>query len=360
MSSQQFRAINLKQDTLDIIERMNTILAEYSGQKLSARQIYYRFIGGNYLPNSWIDVTYNAKQGLPPDTKNTPKNYQRLIAMLVSARYAGLIDWEAIEDRGREPKVPGEWESINEIVDIAVEQFRLPRWSNQPKYVELWVEKDALAGVLGPIARRNHVPLVVNKGYSSASAMKAAAERMLEACDVALQVQCDNCAEDFDYRTPDGTCKGCRTKTNPMFRYNFRSGEREGEQVDEIEKEVVVLYLGDHDPSGKDMIRDIKDRLAEFGVPNLKVDSIALTTAQVRKFNPPPNPAKITDSRAAAYIAEFGNQSWELDALPPRELNRIVEQAIARNVDREAMDAVIERENVQRERVRAAIERSRE
>lgn len=339
MSEQQFRSTNFRPDTRARIAQAASIIAEYGGQKLTARQVYYQFVARDLIPN-------------------TPRSYQNLTSMLTDARYAGLISWDSIEDRGREPDVPSSWDSIDELVDAAVNQWRSPRWRDQPKYIELWVEKQALAGVLAPIARRNHVTLMVNKGYSSASAMKASADRMLEACGVTVEVQCDNCASDFDYRDDNGKCKYCDEKTNPAFRYNKVDAE-EREEVEDVEKEIVVLYLGDHDPSGKDMVRDIRDRLTEFGVPNLKVDAIALTTAQVRRFNPPPNPAKLTDSRAQAYIAEFGNQSWELDALPPRELNRIVEQAITRNVDRELMAAAIAREDVDRERVRAAIERSR-
>ena len=196
---------------------------------------------------------------------------------------------------------------------------------------------------------------MVNKGYSSASAMFASAQRMLEACGVErVEAVCDNCGAYADDRSPGGKCNACEAKTNIVTR------ALDGDGMDEFEKEVVVLYLGDHDPSGNDMVRDIKDRLTEFGVPNLKVEKLALTMAQIRRFKPPPNPAKLTDSRATAYIEEFGNQSWELDALPPRELNRLVEEAIARNVDEELMDAAIARENADRKRVRAAIERSRE
>jgi len=337
MSKQQFRVTNFKGDTLARIKQANSIIAEYGGQKLTARQVYYQFVSRDLIPN-------NAR------------SYQNLTAMITDARYAGEIDWNAIEDRGREADVPSEWDSVDEIIDASLRQYRSPRWRDQPKYVELWVEKQALAGVLAPIAWRAHVPLMVNKGYSSASAMKAAADRMLEAvgCE-RIDIVCDGCgvfADDHE----GNVCNACETKTG--IEVHAFKGEFWGDEA--FDKSVVVLYLGDHDPSGKDMIRDIRDRLTEFGVPNLSVESIALTTAQVKKFNPPPNPAKITDSRAAGYIAEFGTKSWELDALPPRELNRIVEQAIARNVDRSMMDAVIAREDDERDRVRAAIERSRE
>jgi hypothetical protein len=341
MSEQQFRSTNFRPDTLARIAQARSIISEYEGQKLTARQVYYQFVARDLIPN-------------------TPRSYQNLTSMLTDARYAGLVDWDVIEDRGREPDVPSEWDSVDQIVDASIRQFRLPRWSDQPKYVELWVEKQALAGVLAPIASRFHVPLMVNKGYSSASAMKASADRMLEACGVTVQVQCDNCASDFDYREANGACKDCGEKTQPMFRYNYASGDDEGNECEDVEKEIVVLYLGDHDPSGEDMVRDIRDRLTEFGVPNLKVDKIALTMTQIQRFKPPPNPAKITDSRAAAYIEKFGNESWELDALPPRELNTLVERAITRNLDRPLMDAVIARETAERERVRSAIKRSRD
>lgn len=286
---ESFREINFRAETLKRIEQANAIIAEYDGQRLTARQIYYQFVSRDLIPN-------------------TPRSYQNLTSTLTDARYAGLIDWDAIEDRGREPDVPSEWDSIDEIVDAAIRQFRLPRWSDQPSYCELWVEKQALAGVLAPIARRHHIPLMVNKGYSSASAMKGAADRLLAAAD---------------------------------------------------RDEAIVLYLGDHDPSGEDMVRDIGDRLVEFGVCNLKVRKLALTMEQIRRFRPPPNPAKLTDSRAAAYIAEHGPQSWELDALPPRELNRIVESAIAEIVDEDLMAAAIARENAERARVAKAIAKSR-
>ncbi len=355
MSKQQFRTTNFSEDKLAIMLKADAIVAEYGGQKLSARQVYYRFIGDNLLPDSWIDVEYNRKRNLPDDTKNTEKNYQRLIGMLVDARYAGLISWDAIEDRGREPRVPGEWSSVDEIVDAAVEQFRLPRWRDQPRYVELWVEKDALAGVLAPIARRWHVPLVVNKGYSSASAMKAAADRMLEACGVSARVQCRECAADFSYRCADGRCRDCGEKSKAMFRYD----DPDGNEAVSIDRDVRVLYLGDHDPSGEDMVRDIRERLEEFGVPNLEVEKIALTMPQIRRFNPPPNPAKVSDSRAKAYIEKYGDQSWEVDALPPREMNRLVDAAIASNVDQKLLDAIVAIEDAERRRVRAAIAKSR-
>ena len=294
MACQTYRSTNFRAERLARITQALEILADYPDQKLTARQVYYQFVARGLLENS-------------------ARSYQNLTALLTDARYAGLIDWDAIEDRGREPDSPQEWENIDDLVETALRAFRLPRWKGQANHVELWVEKQALAGVLAPIARRYHVTLMVNKGYSSASAMKESADRMRLACGME-----DNDEED-SHRKP------------------------------------IVLYLGDHDPSGEDMVRDIRDRLVEFGVHDLEVRKLALTMEQIRRFNPPPNPAKTTDSRAGAYIALHGAQSWELDALPPNELNRLIEAEFREVLDTRQMNLVIAEEDAARTRLRKAL-----
>lgn len=347
MTARAYRSLKLQQSTLAIIDAANGFIAELDGQRMSLRQIYYRFIGTNAFPSSWIDEAYNRDKGLEWDTKNTVKNYKRLGGILNDGRYAGLIDWEAIEDRVREPDIPSEWETIGEVADAAVRAFRLPRGAGQPNYIELCVEKDALAGVLGPIARRWHVPLMVNKGYSSASAMKEAADRIIEACGMELTFSCPHCEGDgYDKFLDDKDrqrCGGCNALWDPRAR--SEPGSREPH----------VLYLGDHDPSGEDMVRDVRDRLVEFGVTGLKVHKIGLTMEQVRKYKLPPNPAKVTDSRAAAYIEKFGNKSWEVDALPPREMNKIVDASIRDLIDVPMYEAVVEEETRQRELLKKAV-----
>ncbi len=284
---QQYRTINFRTESRDKIEKLLTILDDYPDQKLTARQVYYQ-----YVARGWLD--------------NTVKNYKNLTSLLADARYAGLVDWHVIEDRGREPETPSEWDGLSSLVESALHAYRRPRWEGQTSYVELWVEKQALAGVLAPIARRFHATLMVNKGYSSASAMKESADRFVE-------------------------------------------------KSDSLRMQPILLYLGDHDPSGEDMVRDINDRLVEFGVEDIDVRKIALTMAQIRRFNPPPNPAKLTDSRAKAYIKKFGDQSWELDALPPDELNRLVTASFDSIIDREKMDEIIARELRDKERLREAV-----
>jgi hypothetical protein len=163
-------------------------------------------------------------------------------------------------------------------------------------YAELWVEKEALAGVLEPIAEEYHVTLMVNKGYSSASAMYASARRLL---------------------------------------YHGSRKER-----------VTVFYLGDLDPSGEDMVRDIEDRLGLFtrdALP-LKVIKLALTSDQVTTYSPPPNPTKLTDSRAQDYIDKFGHECWEVDALEPKVLRQVISDEFDAILDRPTMDDIVRQE----------------
>jgi hypothetical protein len=110
----------------------------------------------------------------------------------------------------------------------------------------------------------------------------------------------------------------------------------------------IVFHFGDMDPSGRDMSRDIVDRLELFTRSELRFERLALNMDQVRQYNPPPNPAKITDSRANGYIAEFGGESWELDALEPAVLEALVRNAIESVVDQDLMDEAMEEQTKHR------------
>lgn len=283
-----YRACAFTAESRERIATADAILTSYAkeGLRLTLRQLYYQFVAHHALPN-------------------TERSYKNLGELVSKARLAGLLDWEAIEDRVRQPQEARHWSSPAEFADLAVAAYRLPRWEGQDHYAELWVEKDALAGVLSPLAREYHVTLMVNRGYSSQSAMYESAQRFLAADRPSL----------------------------------------------------ALFYLGDHDPSGEDMVRDVADRLEMFGVQDLEVRKLALTMEQVRQYKPPPNPAKMTDSRASAYVAEHGRQSWEVDALPPQVLQQIIRRAFDAIVDREAMDAIIEREDRHKDALRRAAKR---
>lgn len=232
---------------------------------------------------------------------NNDKEYKRLGETISNARRAGLIDWDAIVDRTRYLRKPSSWLTPAEIVDSAAASFRLDPWRNQKAYVELWFEKDALLGVFERAAEKYRLPYFSCRGYGSDSELWGAAQRI-------------------------------KAKNEDEY------------------KNCVVLHLGDHDPSGIDMTRDIEDRLHLFGA-HVAVERLALNMSQVREYNPPPNPAKETDSRFADYVEKFGDESWELDALEPTVLVNLVNEAAARYVDTRAWNKVIKQEAEYRERL---------
>jgi hypothetical protein len=161
---QAYKSINFRRDSLERIKLCNTIVREYmdAGLRLTLRQLYYQLVSRNVVPN-------------------TEKSYKALGNLVSDGRLAGLIDWDAIEDRNREPVIWAEYANVQELVEETQYRYRLPRWEGQDNYVELWVEKAALAGVLRPLASKYHVTMMVNRGYSSQSAMYESAKRFLEA-----------------------------------------------------------------------------------------------------------------------------------------------------------------------------------
>lgn len=287
MAVECYRDKNFKAASRVLIERCNSIIEDYTGQglRLTLRQLYYQLVSANVIVNE-------------------EKSYNNLGNLVSDARLAGLMDWDAIEDRVRQPRKSSEWDTIADLVDSALYAYRLPRWKDQEWYVELWVEKDALAGVLSPIASEFHVTMMVNRGYSSQSAMYESAKR-------------------------------------------YKAQQDDG-------KRLALFYLGDHDPSGEDMVRDVADRLAMFGVEDLDTRKLALTMTQIRQYKPPPNPAKVSDSRAKAYIEKYGDSSWEVDALPPQVLAKIIRTALIDVTDMDAMESVKAQEKLDKKRLRDA------
>jgi hypothetical protein len=261
------------------------ILDEYAAQgfDLTLRQLYYQFVARNYIPNR-------------------DNEYDKLGTLINNARLAGLIDWNQIVDRTRNVRARPHWSSPADIIKSAASSYAIDCWSNQPEIIEVWIEKDALVGVVEPTCREHDVALFSCRGYTSSSEIWRAAQRHL--------------------------------------RYTMNG------------KRVRVLHMGDHDPSGIDMTRDIRDRLELFcehaGYDAPRVERIALTMEQVKEYEPPPDPAKVTDSRFTSYWAEYGNESWELDALEPRVLTGLIEEHIAGIIDGGLWNIRLKREQEER------------
>lgn len=258
---QCYREINFKRATLQMIETLNGIIGEYmsAGYTLTVRQLYYQLVARDIIPN-------------------TDRSYQYITRVVNDGRIAGLIDWDAIEDRTREFISRSRWTNPKDIFLASAKQFHTDPWLTQEYRPVVIVEKEALVGVFQRVCHDYDVPLLAARGYPSASVMR-------------------------EFVTT---------------------------QVLTSEQEVVMLHFGDHDPSGIDMTRDIDDRVELFcdGMRAGILRRLALNTDQVKHYKPPPNPAKQTDSRFVRYKKKFGTQSWELDALNPQLLSNLARDAI--------------------------------
>ncbi len=267
----KYVARKFKAESLKVIETANAIITEYQAQgfELTLRQLYYQFVARDLIAN-------------------TSKSYDNLGNIINDARLAGLVDWLAIVDRTREMKKNSHWNSPREIVEAVAAQYQIDKWEGQKYRPEIWIEKDALVGVVERIASELDVPYFSCRGYTSQSEMWVAGQRLIEWRDAGY--------------TP------------------------------------VIIHLGDHDPSGIDMSRDIEDRLSLFMDEPCEVRRIALNMNQVRKYNPPPNPAKLTDSRCGSYIQTHGSSSWELDALDPKVIAALIRKEIESILNAEKFD----------------------
>ena len=228
---------------------------------------------------------------------NKQTEYKRLGDVIGNARLAGLIDWRHLEDRGRAIVEQNHWETPQSILNAVADQYRQDKWRGQPRRVFVMVEKAALEGVFEPVCRGLDVPLFACRGYPSLSSL--------------WEIGYDR------------------------LRVAVANGQRP-----------VILHFGDHDPSGIDMTRDLADRLSLFTGVDVKIERLALNRDQIDQYDPPPNPAKVTDSRYMSYVAVHGEESWELDALDPAILGDLATQAVLRYIESDAWaEAVAEEED---------------
>jgi hypothetical protein len=259
----KYQEINLRKDSLALIEVCNKIIREYTdaGYILTLRQLYYQCVSRDIIPNKQSE-------------------YKRLGSIVNDGRLAGLIDWNALEDRTRNVRSVSHWDSPEQIISAVANQYAIDKWDGQDVRPSIWVEKDALVGVVERIATELDVEYFSCRGYTSQSEMWGAAQRFIK---------------------------------------NAQNGQG-----------THIIHLGDHDPSGIDMSRDIEDRIRMFmthhigHATHLEFTRIALNQDQIDLYNPPPNPAKSSDSRFQSYMNLHGDESWELDALEPQVLADLI------------------------------------
>lgn len=237
---------------------------------------------------------------------NSERSYSRLGSIVNDGRLAGLMSWTAIEDRGRQLRGLRTHGGPADAVRDAAASFLMDLWVGQPFRPEVWVEKDSLVDVVASICNELRVDFFSCHGYNSQSEAWAAGQR---------------------------------------FAGYVRAGQRP-----------IVFHLGDHDPSGLDMTRDNRRRLEQFaGVP-VQVVRLALNHSQVAEYALEPNYAKITDSRAEAYVVEHGtDETWELDALSPEVMHDLIRDAVLRVRDNRLWSAALAREASERDRLDLAL-----
>ena len=283
----QYKEINFRPKSLELIGLVNQVINEYKAQgyELTLRQAYYQLVARGYIPNN-------------------ERSYKNIGNLINDGRLAGLIDWTAITDRTRNLRGNSHWSNPSDVIASAKYSYLLNKWKGQPNYVEVWVEKDALVDIVGQACRPLDTPYFSCRGYTSQSEMWSAAQRFI------------------------------------------RQGDRENR---------IIIHLGDHDPSGIDMTRDIQERLTMFGA-NVHVKRVALTMEQIETYNPPPNPAKMTDSRCWKYIENFGYESWELDALEPKMLTNLIVEQVTMYRDDEIYQEICDREDREKEELQMLVD----
>lgn len=263
--------------TMELIDLCNDLIDSYraQGYSLTLRQVYYRMVALGHIENS-----------------------QR--------SYKNLGNHITIEDRTRGLAGNPNWDNPTGIVRTAHSTFKVDRWAPQPYHIEVWVEKDALIGVVGKACRALDVNFLSTRGYISASEMWLGAERMYRAME-------------------------------------------EG-------KDCLLIHLADHDPSGMDMTRDILKRLSTFWADHVDVNRLALNMAQIQVYNPPPFYVKLKDSRSPGYISQFGTDSWELDALDPKVIDEIITDKILEYRDEPIWDMTLQIEKEMRDLIGQGLE----
>jgi hypothetical protein len=233
---------------------------------------------------------------------NTVDEYKHLGRDMANARDTGLSDWDAFADRSREFCEPASWRDPDDFLGSVVPQYAEDFWITQKHYPVVMIEKDALVGVIAPVCARLRVPYFAIRGNVSQIPIRDAGQRA--------------------------------------------AGAIEQDRVP------VVLYLGDHDPTGIDITRDLERRLAVYARHEIEVRRLALTMKQIRRYRPPPNPAKEMDPNLGKYVRQFGTrQCWELDALAPTMLAELIRTSVSAMIDEKQWAAAERRERRNRNRL---------
>jgi hypothetical protein len=235
--------------------------------------------------------------------ENKRTQYQATCDLLVKMRQDGTVPWAWVEDRNRRPRQVQMYDDLGDFINVVRRAYRRDVWQDQSAYVEVWLEKDALSGIFEDVLRTYGVTLNVGRGYDGWDSIHNAAERL-----------------------GDG-------------------------------RDATILYFGDFDPSGEDMFYSLQKRLATFGcAPELV--KCALTLEDVRRYDLPPELAKKSDTRRAAFVARWGDVSVELDALPATVLRERLISEVESRLDLYALEGTRAVQTADVERLNALLDKS--
>lgn len=253
-------------------------------QPLTIRQLYYAMV----------------VQGLIGKTEGEYK--QTICRLAKEMRLAGELPWEWLVDNTRWIRKPVSFGSLADCVERSAQTYRRSLWQQSDEYVEVWLEKDALSGVLYEVTREYDAPLMVTRGYPSLSYLRSAAESIV------------------------------------------LTG-----------KPTTIYYFGDFDPSGADISRNIEERLRQFilevaglwgcNTPLFFLDRVAVNEWQIDAWGLPTRPTKCSDSRSKAFGSA---QSVEVDAIPPEQLRELVRSHLSRHISADVLAAAQESDRMER------------
>lgn len=272
VASQIKRSRSTQDEVMDRRSRLYTIVSEM--RPMTVRQVFYQATVRGVVEKS-------------------EAGYAKVQTDLAWLRRRNIMPYNWLADNTRWQRKPRTFDSIQQALDDTAQFYRKALWTDAGAYVEVWLEKDALAGVVQPITAAYDVPLMVARGYASLSFLHSAAEYI-----ASLSV--------------------------PTF----------------------IYHCGDFDPSGVNAGEKIKQTLREMApAADIHFERIAVNPEQIEAWDLPTRPTKSSDSRAKG----FGALSVELDAIPPQVLRDLVEQAIQRHLPYEQFQVLKAAEESERQ-----------
>lgn len=244
-----------------------------SERPATVRQVFYRAVSAGLIPKS-------------------ESEYKSICRLLAGMRRDGTLPFDWLADNTRWQRKPRTYDSLADMLRITSETYRRAMWNSQGRYVEIWLEKEALAGVLWQVTAQYDVPLMICKGYPSLSFLYSAAETIRDA-----------------------------------------------------EKPTYLYYFGDRDPSGEDIPRFVERELRHYAPDaDITFERVAVTEAQIGEYDLQTRPTKTTDTRAKT----FSGESVEVDAISPNDLRLLARRCIEQHIDWDTLERLERVEDAER------------